>query len=137
MSDDREDRLGRLEAAIAALTTKIAVVTRPLRLAGGRHSTLYCSFCGKSQHEVDKLVAGPLIFICNECTDLCHGIVVLAGLRRGRICSGHGRVRLGLARERPPYAPRLDPLKAILATLEPPLPPYQRPLPLRTLSLAS
>ena len=34
-------------------------------------------------------------------------------------------------------APRLDPLKAILATLEPPLPPYQRPLPLRTLSLAS
>ena len=59
------------------------------------------------------------------------------GLRRGRICSGHGRVSLGLARVRPPYAPRLDPLKAILATLEPPLPPYQRPLPLRTLSLAS
>ena len=102
MSDDREDRLGRLEAAIAALTTKIAVVTRPLRLAGGRHSTLYCSFCGKSQHEVDKLVAGPSIFICNECTDLCYGIVVLAGLRRGRICSGHGRVRLGLVRVRPP-----------------------------------
>ena len=75
MSDDREDRLGRLEAAIAALTTKIAAVTRPLGLAGGRHSTLYCSFCGKSQHEVDKLVAGPLIFICNECTDLCYGIV--------------------------------------------------------------
>jgi len=50
-------------------------VTRPLRLAGGRSSTLYCSFCGKSQHEVDKLVAGPSIFICNECTDLCYGIV--------------------------------------------------------------
>ena len=32
-------------------------------------NTLYCSFCGKSQHEVDKLVAGPSIFICNECTD--------------------------------------------------------------------
>ena len=69
MSDDREDRLGRLQVAIAALTTKIAGVTRPLRLAGGRSSTLYCSFCGKSQHEVDKLVAGPSIFICNECTD--------------------------------------------------------------------
>jgi len=69
VSDDREDRLGRLQVAIAALTTKIAGVTRPLRLAGGRSSTLYCSFCGKSQHEVDKLVAGPSIFICNECTD--------------------------------------------------------------------
>ena len=75
MNEDREDRLGRIEAAIAALTAKIAVLTRPLRLAGGRHSTLYCSFCGKSQHEVDKLVAGPSIFICNECTDLCYGIV--------------------------------------------------------------
>ena len=73
---DREDRPGRLEAAIAALMTKIAAVTRPLRLAGGgRSSTLYCSFCGKSQHEVDKLVAGPSIFICDECTDLCYGIV--------------------------------------------------------------
>ena len=72
---DREDRLGRLEATIAALTTKIAAVTCLLGLAGGRSSTLYCSFCGKSQHEVDKLVAGPSIFICDECTDLCYGIV--------------------------------------------------------------
>ena len=75
MSDDREDRLGRIEAAIAALTTKIAAVTRPPRLIGGRRSTLYCSFCGKSPHEVDKLVAGPKTFICNECTDLFYGIV--------------------------------------------------------------
>ena len=65
------ERLGRIEAAIAALTTKIAAVTRPPRLIGGRRSTLYCSFCGKSPHEVDKLVAGPKTFICNECTDLC------------------------------------------------------------------
>ena len=73
---NREGRLGRLEAATAALMTKIAAVTRSLRLAaGGRSSTLYCSFCGKSQHEVDKLVAGPSIFICDECTDLCYGIV--------------------------------------------------------------
>jgi hypothetical protein len=75
VSDDREDRLGRIEAAIGALTTKIAAVTRALRLAGERCSTLYCSFCGKSQHEVAKLVAGPSIFICNECTDLCYRIV--------------------------------------------------------------
>jgi ATP-dependent Clp protease ATP-binding subunit ClpX len=36
---------------------------------------LYCSFCGKSQHEVKKLIAGPNVFICNECIDLCHDII--------------------------------------------------------------
>ncbi len=37
---------------------------------------LYCSFCGKSQHEVKKLIAGPSVFICNECVDLCNDIIV-------------------------------------------------------------
>ncbi len=37
--------------------------------------TLYCSFCGKSQHEVKKLIAGPSVFICDECIDLCNEIV--------------------------------------------------------------
>ena len=37
--------------------------------------TLYCSFCGKSQHEVGKLIAGPTVFICNECVELCMDIV--------------------------------------------------------------
>jgi hypothetical protein len=37
--------------------------------------TLYCSFCGKSQHEVRKLIAGPEVFICDECIDLCTDIV--------------------------------------------------------------
>jgi ClpX C4-type zinc finger/Glyoxalase superfamily protein len=36
---------------------------------------LYCSFCGKSQHEVRKLVAGPAVYICDECVDLCTDIV--------------------------------------------------------------
>ena len=36
---------------------------------------LYCSFCGKSQHEVRKLIAGPEVFICDECVDLCTDIV--------------------------------------------------------------
>jgi len=36
---------------------------------------LYCSFCGKSQHEVRKLIAGPSVFICNECVDLCMDII--------------------------------------------------------------
>ena len=37
--------------------------------------TLYCSFCGKSQHEVRKLIAGPTAFICDECVDLCTDVV--------------------------------------------------------------
>lgn len=37
--------------------------------------TLYCSFCGKSQHEVKKLIAGPSVFICDECIELCNDIV--------------------------------------------------------------
>jgi ClpX C4-type zinc finger/Domain of unknown function (DUF1902) len=37
--------------------------------------TCYCSFCGKSQHQVPKLIAGPAVFICNECVDLCSEIV--------------------------------------------------------------
>jgi hypothetical protein len=38
-------------------------------------NTLYCSFCGKSQHEVRKLIAGPTVFICDECVDLCMDII--------------------------------------------------------------
>src|SRR5712672_319721 len=45
--------------------------------AGGSDSknTLYCSFCGKSQHEVRKLIAGPTVFICDECVELCMDII--------------------------------------------------------------
>ncbi|WP_372880200.1 ATP-dependent protease ATP-binding subunit ClpX [Psychromonas sp.] len=39
------------------------------------NSLLYCSFCGKSQHEVKKLIAGPSVYICNECVDLCDDII--------------------------------------------------------------
>ncbi len=39
------------------------------------NAVLYCSFCGKSQKDVKKLIAGPNVFICNECIDLCHDIV--------------------------------------------------------------
>ena len=44
---------------------------------GGTDSkgTLYCSFCGKSQHEVRKLIAGPTVFICDECVELCNDII--------------------------------------------------------------
>ncbi len=42
---------------------------------GDAKSTLYCSFCGKSQHEVKKLIAGPTVFICDECVELCNDII--------------------------------------------------------------
>src|SRR5215470_17635601 len=38
----------------------------------GGEKLLYCSFCGKSQHEVRKLIAGPSVFICDECIELCN-----------------------------------------------------------------
>jgi len=42
---------------------------------GDNTKTLYCSFCGKSQHEVRKLIAGPSVFICDECVELCNDII--------------------------------------------------------------
>ena len=46
---------------------------------GGRRGDstklLYCSFCGKSQQEVRKLIAGPSVFICDECVELCNDII--------------------------------------------------------------
>ena len=56
---------------------------------GDSKNTLYCSFCGKSQHEVRKLIAGPTVFICDECVELCMDIIreentsSLAKLRNG------------------------------------------------------
>jgi RNA polymerase-binding transcription factor DksA len=45
--------------------------------AGGSESknTLYCSFCGKSQYELRRLIAGPTVHICNECVELCMNII--------------------------------------------------------------
>jgi hypothetical protein len=78
-----EDQLTWIEVTLWSLGKKLddlrgalaQAIKRLLRLASGRGATLYCSFCGKSQHEVKKLVAGPRVFICDECTDLCHGVV--------------------------------------------------------------
>ena len=41
----------------------------------GNFSSLYCSFCGKSQDEVRKLIAGPTVYICDECIELCNEII--------------------------------------------------------------
>jgi len=45
------------------------------KATGDSKNTLYCSFCGKSQHEVRKLIAGPTVFICDECVELCMDII--------------------------------------------------------------
>src|SRR5688500_16387361 len=77
------------------------------KLSGGdSKSTLYCSFCGKSQHEVRKLIAGPTVFICDECVELCNDIIreetksALVKTRDGvatpaEICQGLGDYVIG------------------------------------------
>jgi ClpX C4-type zinc finger/Glyoxalase superfamily protein len=61
------------------LSAKIEAAAPPATAAGTQTDpapkTLYCSFCGKSQHDVRKLIAGPSVFICDECVDLCTDIV--------------------------------------------------------------
>ncbi len=51
------------------------MVTMNKSSGGDSKNTLYCSFCGKSQHEVRKLIAGPTVFICDECVELCMDII--------------------------------------------------------------
>jgi len=48
---------------------------RKLNRPNGSDANGYCSFCGKSQHEVRKLIAGPTVFICDECVELCMDII--------------------------------------------------------------
>ena len=43
--------------------------------SGDDDKLLYCSFCGKSQHEVRKLIAGPSVYVCDECVELCNEII--------------------------------------------------------------
>lgn len=57
----------------------------------GKDKTLYCSFCGKSQHEVKKLIAGPSVFICDECVALCEDII-----REEQQKDGQGKLADGL-----------------------------------------
>ncbi len=55
--------------------------------SGSSEKLLYCSFCGKSQHEVKKLIAGPSVFICDECIELCNDII------RDEIAAGEGGLK--------------------------------------------
>jgi len=57
---------------------------------GSSEKLLYCSFCGKSQNEVRKLIAGPSVFICDECIDLCNDIIRDEAQAEGTSVSGDG-----------------------------------------------
>lgn len=59
--------------------------------------TLHCSFCGRTQHEVRKLIAGPTVFICDECVDLCNDIVAESGGREFPSTYGRRMAALKLA----------------------------------------
>lgn len=50
-------------------------MVRKIQKNKSKTDILYCSFCGKSQHEIRKLIAGPTVFICDECTELCEDII--------------------------------------------------------------
>ena len=55
----------------------------------GGNKLLYCSFCGKSQHEVRKLIAGPSVFVCDECVELCSDVI------RGEMQERSGKAECG------------------------------------------
>ena len=59
-------------------------------------NTLYCTFCGLSQHEVKRLIAGPRVFACNECIDLMHAIVHDQEIT-DELIAGPGRVGMVVA----------------------------------------
>jgi hypothetical protein len=66
---------------IALVGVELAAARRPIPSRASalsfstRENPLYCSFCGKSQHEVRKFIAGPTVFICDECVELCLDII--------------------------------------------------------------
>jgi len=71
-------RVTTMERLLARLSEGAASIERPqfeTRIGEPQAGVYYCSFCGKSQHDVRKLVAGPTVFICDECVAICAEIV--------------------------------------------------------------
>ena len=66
----------------AKIEAEKPATTAPAPAQAEGKQTLYCSFCGKSQHEVEALIAGPTVFICEECVGLCDGIIADNVLKR-------------------------------------------------------
>ncbi|HFG5186438.1 TPA: ClpX C4-type zinc finger protein [Salmonella enterica subsp. enterica serovar Typhimurium] len=71
---DRDNNIDRVASGKPPHTnnTSDSGYRSPTKYSG---KPLYCSFCGKSQYEVMKLIAGPSVYICNECVDLCNDII--------------------------------------------------------------
>ena len=65
------DNWNILSAKVEATRALDGPVLAPAAIAPEPNETPYCSFCGKSQHEVRKLIAGPTVFICDGCVELC------------------------------------------------------------------
>ena len=82
----------------AKIDAELPTTTRPEAATPAKGGTLYCSFCGKSQYDVKRLIAGPTVFICNECVGLCDGIML-----EGEIAD-----LLGVERAKRPEADALD-----------------------------
>ncbi|MCP5268621.1 MAG: ATP-dependent Clp protease ATP-binding subunit ClpX [Zoogloeaceae bacterium] len=78
---------------------------------------LYCSFCGKSQHEVKKLIAGPSVFICDECIELCNDIIrdEIAGTEEGKTVRSELPTPREICSILDQYVIGQDPAKRILA----------------------
>ncbi len=76
-NEELESKTQRLERENIGLPSEVVMqaARKPKLAADGEKATLYCSFCGKSEHKVPTLIAGPDVFICNECVWLCVDII--------------------------------------------------------------
>jgi predicted DNA-binding transcriptional regulator AlpA len=116
-----EDELGAREAVLEAMTLTVRVEERmtmrearkSLKESVKRARSMSCSFCGKGQDEVTKLIAGPGVFICEVCVDLCNEII-------GEEIGGDVRVEIEADESRSDLAQRIAGLEARLEALEHP-----------------
>src|SRR5512146_280928 len=69
-----EEKVSQSEEQLRGLTARRSSEMSKGGVSDSKN-TLYCSFCGKSQHEVRKLIAGPTVFVCDECVELCMDII--------------------------------------------------------------
>jgi hypothetical protein len=70
-----EERGIPLDEALTQARRPRADLREPATPKPGPAPSLYCSFCGKSQHKVRKMIAGPAVFICDECVEACQAVI--------------------------------------------------------------
>jgi len=80
-----------LTSVVLAMTIKTKIRRVASRLPGKNwlRKSLYCSFCGKSQHDVAKLIAGPSVFICDECVGMCNKVIEVSNAPGGEWLERH------------------------------------------------